>query len=122
MSISSRLEQIRTNEKLSRVKFGLKVGKSDDAIYNLERDRATITDEFIELVCEIFNVNKDWLINGEGSMYDVSNESLDLGNTLNQIIDSKELTKLISEIIKLSDKKKKIISDLVEVLSETEKK
>lgn len=122
MSIHERLETIRLNEKLSRPKFGLLLGKSEHAIYNLERGRAAITPEFIPLVCKTFNINQDWFENGNGNMYDIPDESLELGITFNEIIDSKELSKLMRQIVNLSEKKIKLLSDLVDVMSETEKK
>lgn len=122
MSIHERLEHIRKSEKLSRTKFGRKLGKSEDAIYNLERARASISDEFIELVCTTFNINKDWLVNGSGEMYDISPESLKLSGAFDKILDSKDLSVLVSQILTLSDEKIKVLSDLVQVLSENEKK
>lgn len=122
MSISERLESIRKSEKLSRSKFGLKVGKTEDAIYNLERDRASISKEFIELVCNTFNVNKDWLINGSGQMYDISQDTLDKSNVLDKIINSEELYNLVHDITELSDEKVKVLSDLVKILYDSEKK
>lgn len=122
MGINERLESIRKSEKLSRSKFGLKVGKTEDAIYNLERNRASISKEFIELVCNTFNINKEWLVNGSGQMYNISQESLDMSGVLDRIINSEELYKLVHDITELSEEKVKVLSDLVEILYNSEKK
>ena len=122
MNINERLESIRKSEKLSRSKFGLKVGKTEDAIYNLERNRASISKEFIELVCNTFNINKEWLLNGTGQMYSISQDTLDMSNVFDKIINSEELYKLVHDITELSEEKVKVLSDLVEILYDSEKK
>lgn len=122
MNINERLESIRKSEKLSRSKFGLKVGKTEDAIYNLERNRASISKEFIELVCNTFNINKEWLVNGTGQMYNISQDTLDMSNVFDKIINSEELYKLVHDITELSEEKVKVLSDLVEILYDSEKK
>lgn len=122
MNINERLESIRKSERLSRSKFGLKVGKTEDAIYNLERNRASISKEFIELVCNTFNVNKEWLLNGTGQMYNISQDTLDMSNVFDKIINSEELYKLVHDITELSEEKVKVLSDLVEILYDSEKK
>lgn len=121
MSISSRIEELRTAEDLSRGNFGKKIGKTVDAIYNLERGRASIKPELIDLICKTFYVNRDWLVNGEGEMYYISKESLDLGGTISKILDSEQLSILTSQLVNLSDEKIKVIEDLVKLLSENEK-
>lgn len=121
MNISERLEIVRTKEKLSRNKFGAKLDKSGDAIYNLERGRSTIEGDFIELVCKIFKINKEWLINGEGDMYNISPESLEISNTLDKVIDSEELSDLVTKIVALSSHKRKVLTDLVDIMNENEK-
>ena len=120
-NLGERLELIRKSEKLSRSKFGLKVGKSEDAIYNLERGRASVSKEFIELVCNVFNINPSWLNDGVGEMYNISSAVTDITNTLDKILDSEELYDIVNKLINLTDEKIKILSDLVRVLSDNEK-
>ncbi|WP_270505575.1 helix-turn-helix domain-containing protein [Paraclostridium sordellii] len=121
MDIPERLERIRLREKLSRNKFGAKLGKSGDAIYNLERGRSTIEDDFLESVCKVYSVNKKWLTDGIGNMYNVSPENLEISNSLDKIIDSEELSSLVSKIVRLSPYKVKVLNDLVDIMHENEK-
>lgn len=121
MNISERLELIRTREKLSRNKFGAKLDKSGDAIYNLERGRSTIDNDFLDLVCRVYKINKEWLIDGIGDMYNISPENLEISNALDKVIDSKELSNLISKIVKLNPYKIKVLNDLVDIMHENEK-
>ena len=41
------------------------LGVSRNVIVNLERDVVKAREEFVDLICKIFGVNKSWLINGE---------------------------------------------------------
>lgn len=121
MNIPERLECIRLKEKLSRNKFGAKLDKSGDAIYNLERGRSTIEDDFLDLVCKVYSINKSWLVSGIGEMYNISPENLEISSTLDKIIDSEDLSNLVSKIVKLSPYKVKVLNDLVDIMHENEK-
>ncbi len=122
MKLSNKLELIRKKEKLSRAKFGKKLNKSEDAIYNLEKERTPIDIDFIDLVCNTFKIDKDWFLNGSGEIvYCTSTESLELSDVLNKIIDSDELTELVSKLTKLSKDKIKALNILVDVMHENEK-
>ena len=69
MSLSERIKQVRKAEKLSQIKFGEKLGVSRDVINNLENSRVDPKPLFINHLCNSFNINKEWLINGTGNMY-----------------------------------------------------
>lgn len=122
LEIGMRIEELRKSEKLSRPKFGKKIGRTDDAIYNIEKGRAKIADETLELICDIFRVNKIWLEKGEGEMYKIKPSDLRFGEAVDRIIDSEELSSIVMDLIKLSDEKIDIIKKLVSILSENEKK
>ena len=56
--------------KLTQKRFGEILGVSRQVIANRELDIATPNEEFINHVCQIFDVNKKWLVSGEGSVFD----------------------------------------------------
>lgn len=122
MSVNKRIELVRSSENLSRKDFGTKINKSADAVYNLERGRASINLDTIDLICNRFYVDKNWLLNGEGNMYSIDESNIDIGNAVSKIIESKKLSKLTHHLVNLSDEKLKVIYDLVNLLSENEKK
>ncbi|UWD55012.1 MAG: helix-turn-helix domain protein [Bacteriophage sp.] len=121
MTVNERIERVRTSENLSRKDFGLKINKSADAVYNLERKRASINLDTIDLICESFYVNKNWLLNGVGDMYSIDESNINIGNTVSKILESKKLSVLAHQLVNLSDEKLKVIYDLVALLSENEK-
>lgn len=69
MLLSERIKEIRKSEKLTQTKFGDKLSVSRDVISSFESGRVEPKPIFLNYLCEIFNINKDWLLNGEGEMY-----------------------------------------------------
>ena len=77
MTISERIQYIRENvhgKKMSREEFGKCLGLTKDAIYNIEdaekRLPNGISPSTINLICKTFNVRQEWLIDGEGPVYE----------------------------------------------------
>lgn len=122
MTVNERIELVRHSEGLSRKDFGIKINKSADAVYNLERGRASINLDTIDLICDSFYVNKNWLLNEDGEMYSIDESNINVGNTVSKILESKKLSVLVNQLVNLNDEKLKVIHDLVNLLSENEKK
>lgn len=113
MNINERLEYIRKTEKLSRSKFGLKLGKTEDAIYSLEKNRVSISKEFIELVCNTFNINKEWILKGTGEMYNTT-DCLDIN-----VPD--EIKEMIRKFMTLNENDQEKLNKILDVfISESE--
>ena len=72
--IKHRLQELRARLKMSQPEFGRKLAVSRDVIVNLEHGRVQPKDMFLDLVCKIYNVNKDWLYNGSGEMFTVDTD------------------------------------------------
>ena len=56
--------------KLTQKRFGEILGVSRQVIANRELDIASPNEEFINHVCLLFDVNKKWLAEGEGPVFD----------------------------------------------------
>ena len=70
--ISERLKDLRKQLKFSRTEFGKKLGVTNSVITNIELNRVPPKDIFIEHVCDIFDVNKEWLLSGTDEMFNPS--------------------------------------------------
>ena len=74
-TFGTRLKELRTSHlksnypRLTQEKFGKMLGVSRNVIVNLERNVVRPRDEFVDLICKIFGVNKDWLVNGETPVF-----------------------------------------------------
>ena len=78
MLLSERIKKIRKTENLTQTKFGEKLGVSRDVISNFESGRVEPKPLFINHLCISFNINKDWLLNGTGNMYNSKNNIANL--------------------------------------------
>lgn len=66
---NKRVKQIRLDQKLNQADFGKEIGLSRDAIANIENDRTDVKELAIDMICKVYNVNKKWLMTGDGKMY-----------------------------------------------------
>lgn len=67
--INERIKQIRKSLKLSQPDFGKRLGVSRDVIANIDRDAVEPKTVFLEHLCQVYKVNPDWLLHGEGAMF-----------------------------------------------------
>lgn len=74
---SEKLRQLRKSLGLTQTAFGEKLGVSIDVIKNLEYRRTTPTDLFVKHLCDIYNVNSEWLEGSSEEMF-ISSSDPDL--------------------------------------------
>ena len=64
-----RLLELRKHLKLNQVEFGAKLNISQSSITAFEKGSRLLTERVIADICREFNVNEDWLRNGNGPMF-----------------------------------------------------
>lgn len=68
-----RIKELRKNHlHLSQTDFGERLGVSRSVINNIERNVLARPDQklsLIKLICKEFDVNEDWILNGNGPMF-----------------------------------------------------
>lgn len=67
--MNEKLKILRNTLGLKQDEFGKKIGRTKSAISNYEAGTRQIDNTTIKLICNIFNVNPDWLLNGTGEMF-----------------------------------------------------
>lgn len=103
-SVENRIKEVRKAVHLNQVDFGLKLGVSVGVISNIElhRNKTDIaTDPICNLICSIFNVNKQWLFTGEGDMFNSISDN-PLSSIKEQYNLSDNATTIIEAFLKLS--------------------
>lgn len=70
MTQGERVREIRKELGLTLEKFGEKLGVKKNAISQLENGRNALTDQMVKAICREYNVNYDYLMSGEGEMFD----------------------------------------------------
>lgn len=70
MTQGERVNQIRKALDLTLEKFGEKLGVQKSSISKIEKDRVALSDQMAKSICREYNVNYDYLMYGEGEMFD----------------------------------------------------
>lgn len=76
MDTYDRIKELRKNLGLSQKAFGEKLGVSRSSINNIDSKAVPLKPLFIDHLCDVFNVNKEWLENGNGEMFLASSENI----------------------------------------------
>lgn len=67
--MNERIKSIRSALGLSQEAFGSRLGIKKAAVSRIESGAVNLTETNVILICERFNVNRDWLLNGTGEMF-----------------------------------------------------
>lgn len=70
MTQGERVKEIRKSLGLTLEKFGEKLGVKKGALSSIENGRNALTEQLAKAICREYNVNYDFLIRGEGDMFD----------------------------------------------------
>lgn len=74
--LNFRVRKLRKELKLTQAEFGERIGLKNGAISAMEQDGGTVTDQNIKLICEKYNVSRQWLTEGAGEMFAETEDSL----------------------------------------------
>lgn len=70
MTQGERVRSVRKAVDLTMEKFGARLGVTKTAISLIESDKNNLTDSNMRAICREFRVNYDYLVHGEGEMFD----------------------------------------------------
>lgn len=105
MSTNERIKELRISKKLSQKDFAKSINLSQNHISSIEKGLRDMTTRSLEDVCRVYNVNKDWLVNGEGDMF---------VNVLDEFgIKDKEVEEFARMFLELDQETKTYISGLM---------
>lgn len=119
MSIAKRVAMIRKSNNLTQKEFGEKLGVSRDVIFNIESERVKAKDLFLTHLSDIFNVNKEWILTGEGEMFIVPDNDALLGQALANIVKSDNVTlnDIVAKLSTLDEEYLDLIEHLIDTLA-----
>ncbi len=69
MCIGKRINKIRLENNLNQVDFSQALGYTQAAISRYINDKTTPESDFLKSLSKVYNVNINWLLTGEGSMF-----------------------------------------------------
>lgn len=70
MTNGERVNEVRKSLGLTLEKFGEKLGVTKTTISRIEKGVNNLTDQMAISICREYNVNYDYLVYGEGKMFD----------------------------------------------------
>lgn len=112
MTQGERVKKIRATLSLTLEKFGEKLGVGKTAISKIEKNERSLTEQMAKSICREYNVNYDYLVHGEGEMFD--NLPQTILDELCIQYDCDELDRsLIEEYLKLDATSRKVLKDYI---------
>lgn len=116
MSICQRFAELRKYLKMTQSEFGKELGRTKRSIIFYEKGERSIDNSIILLLQEKFNVNTDWLINGNGSMFNNVQDISFNGELLELVVETVEEIFISNQLSLNPNKKAKLIRLLYEYM------
>lgn len=120
--VNNRIKQVRKQNKMTQVAFGEKIGVKGNTITSYETGTRTPSDAIIFSICREFNINEQWLKNGEGPMN--KNKDGSFTELLSDLDDSDDdfIKSLIKVYMELDDDSKKALHKIAKGMIAEEKR
>lgn len=109
MDIHERLKYLRKQLQLTTRSFGASINMTGGSITNMENGLRNITDRTIRDICRVYNVNPDWLINGNEPMFEDAISDLNI---------AEEVKQLAKQYSLLNDKDRELVKGMINSLAE----
>lgn len=109
MEVYERIKELRKEHlKLSQAAFGERLGVNRDVINNIENNRLSKPEQklsLMKLICKEFQVNEDWLLNGNGEMFEELPEEDEKAAFVSSLLDADNdpFYNIIQEIMRTFD-------------------
>lgn len=122
--MNERLKNLRKTLNLTQKEFGEKIGVTNFTISDIEKGKLSLTERNQNLICEKFNVNKEWLENGTGEMFLPTLPVDEFSQILSEIEESDDefIKNFLKVYWQLDDSGKKVIKSFVQALANEQKK
>ena len=112
---AERIKKLRKELGVTQTVFGQKLGVSVDVIKNLEYNRTSPSEVFLNHICEVYHVNREWLDgNSEDMFIQPSDDAALVEQLLDQANASPAVRSLLHSWLQLSPDKRKILEDFAE--------
>lgn len=108
VELGARIRYVRKLNDLTQEEFAERMFVSQDLVSLMERGLTPLMDQNRKFICHNFGVSENWLLTGEGDIY----ESI----TKNIGIKDKDIERLISKIIRLNPTGIEFVEDIVDTL------
>ena len=120
---NERVKLLRKTLDLTMEKFGEKIGVKKSAISLIESGKNSLTEQMIKAICREFDVNEEWLRNGEGSMFVERTRDEEIAKfigTIQSVEDYSFMKKFVSMLAKLDVSEWELLQKMITKLNEEE--
>jgi len=119
MNINGRINLLRKELGLNQKEFGSRIGLGQAGISWMEQAGNTVTEQNIAMICKEFNVDKKWLLTGEGTMFTQEKEKADLVAWATRLAYEGDTFahRLAVTLSRLNDEQLEMIANIVEQLA-----
>ena len=108
---------IRKALKLSRAKFGEKIGVSESVIKNIELRGVELKPLMSDLICRVYNVNPIYMKTGEGEMFISDNDEVLLDEVKQRYKLTDEEVSIVKSYLELDDDNRKALIEITRNLA-----
>lgn len=110
---------------MTQEKFAKKLGLKRQTIATYETGRSEPMDNIVISICREFNVNREWLLTGEGNMYNMPEDETaavvsELLEESNPVYDA--VISIVQTYQKLDEKSQKVMDNFIKEVYENFKK
>lgn len=118
-NINDKVKKIRKLLNLSQKEFADKLQITQAGLSKIELGGSTLTERNIKTICETFNVNEDWLRNGNEPIFIENNNDIYINELVKKYnINPKEIN-ILKRLINLDENtRNKIINFIFEIVKE----
>lgn len=115
MTQGQRVRELRKYLDLTLEKFGKTLGVGKTAISKIEHQENNLTEQMIISICREFNVNENWLRDGEGEMFIPQTRSEKIAEFAGSLIKEDDLSfkkRLIEALAQLDEKEWEVLESI----------
>lgn len=123
--MNSRVKALRKKLGLTQEAFGAKISITKNSISMIESGKNTPSAQTIAMICDKFDVNRDWLVSGNGPMFLQRSKEDQLGDLFREVaLDPEDAfrKKIFLGLAKLAPEDWKTVEHLVEKMLSEQKK
>ena len=117
MSINKRINLLRKQLGMIQQDFANKIGVQRVTISWMEKEGNTITKQNIKIICDTFNVNENWLLNGEGDMFRPADEPDILYRLQQELKLTSQEMEIIRTFVELSPEQRRMGIEFVQTFT-----
>jgi transcriptional regulator with XRE-family HTH domain len=122
--MKERLKKLRKTLDLTQQEFADKLKVPRNTIGGYEVGKSNPSDAAVNNICNIFNVNEDWLRTGNGEMFIELTRDEQIENFVGNVLKSEEDSfkkKFISMLSALDESDWEVLQKMVELMQENKK-